>query len=210
MKPFLSTMTPEPRLRSASGALSGESKNRSKKSWKGSFCPGCGVFPLFGFSMTCVVEMFTTAGPRVFEMLENALDKLTGSGIASSDAPFVACARVARARPDISVPIRIPRQSVNATRKDASSLRFLAQSHSSRNSIPIRVLLYDGQNHECRNAVKSEYSTHSDAASPPAVTYPVKTTSRQPHFALRRCHVAGVTHFARICFGSMETRRQCC
>src|ERR1700678_595911 len=115
--------------------------------------------------------MLTTAGPRLFEILENAPERLIGSGIASNEAPLGACARVAMARPDINVPIRIPKQSVKATRNDARNFRFLAQSQSSRISIPIRVLLFDG-----RTQLKSKYSIHSDAASPLRVALAVTTT----------------------------------
>ena len=40
-----------------------------------------------GFSITCVVEMLTTAGPSFLEMAEKALERVMGSGTASSVAP---------------------------------------------------------------------------------------------------------------------------
>ena len=52
--------------------------------------------------------MLTTAGPRLFEMLEKAPERLIGSGIASNEAPLGACARVAMARPEIKVPMTMP------------------------------------------------------------------------------------------------------
>jgi hypothetical protein len=103
-------------------------------------------------------------------MLEKAPERLIGSGIANSEAPLGACARVAMARPDISVPMMIPKQSVKATRNDARNFRFLAQSQSSRISIPILVLLRGRPMQQ-----KFQYSIHSDAASLPRVAFAVTT-----------------------------------
>src|ERR1700730_9597423 len=172
MKPFLSTMTPEPRLRSASGLLSGASKKRSKKSWKGS--PNFfGVLPPLGFSITCVVEMLTTAGPSFLEMAEKALESVMGSGTARSVAPAAVWSCVACACPEISVPMTMPMPRVQTTRRVAKILRRRIQLNNSRNSMPIPVLLvrYESltarmaENKTAWKAPKVEYTTRFNPAT---------------------------------------------
>ena len=41
-----------------------------------------------GFSTSCVVEIFTTAGSTFFEIPAKALESMTGSGMASNEAPL--------------------------------------------------------------------------------------------------------------------------
>src|SRR6266849_3284909 len=142
MYPLLSTMTPEPRLRSACGGPSCRpSKNRSKKSCMGSSCSyGCDRrFFVCLRSSTCVVAMFTTAGSTRLTIDAKVLDDGTGSGTARAVAVVPANPRlfVAETRPDTTEPIKIPTVSVNATNTPASILRRRAQSMSSFTCSPI-------------------------------------------------------------------------
>src|SRR5579875_2834184 len=91
--------------------------------------------------MTCVVEILTTAGSTSLEIEEKTFESLTGSGIASNSAPAAPTGRVAWVRPGITVPIRMPMPRVHATKRDANSLRRLAQYQTSRSWTPILTLL---------------------------------------------------------------------
>src|SRR5439155_14212402 len=73
------------------------------------------------FSITWVVEIFTTAGSTRFTIDANEFDDGIASGIASGVAPLPAKATdfMAEVRPDTIVPIRIPSTSVSATNNPA-------------------------------------------------------------------------------------------
>ena len=76
------------------------------------------------FSITCVVEIFTTAGSTRLTIDANELDDGMASGMGSGVAPLPANAMIfmADVRPDTTVPIKIPTTSVSATNKPATSL----------------------------------------------------------------------------------------
>src|SRR5215470_18570790 len=67
------------------------------------------------FSITCVVEIFTTAGSTRFTIPENEFEDGIESGTASGVAlPANAKFFIAEVLPEITVPIKIPTVSVNA------------------------------------------------------------------------------------------------
>ena len=87
--------------------------------------------------MTCVVEIFTTAGSSRSTIAPKVLDKDTGFGRSRSVAPLGRIAWVAFTRPEITVPIKMPIASVAATSRVAANLRSRAQAPISRSWIPI-------------------------------------------------------------------------
>src|ERR1700682_964526 len=144
MYPRLSTITPEPRLRSACGGPSClSSKNLAKKSCIGaSRSYGCERrFFVCLRSSTCVVAMFTTAGSTRLTIDAKELDEGTGSGTVSAVAVVPENPRlfVAETRPETTDPIIIPTASVNATKMAASILRRRAQLKSSLTCSPMSV-----------------------------------------------------------------------
>src|SRR5882757_3202021 len=90
MYPLLSTITPEPRLRSALGPVSG----RPSKKWKKKSSLGSSSSPercrLDLRSITWVVAILTTAGSTRLTMAEKLLEEGIGSGRASSMAEELA------------------------------------------------------------------------------------------------------------------------
>src|SRR5229473_5880218 len=143
MYPRLSTITPEPRLRSACGGPSCRpSKKRSKKSCIGSsWSYGCArrLLELCLRSSTCVVAIFTTAGSTRLTIDANELDDGITSGTDSGVAVVPANPKlfIAETRPETTDPIKIPTTSVNATKTLARILRRRAQSISSFTCSPI-------------------------------------------------------------------------
>src|ERR1700730_3857357 len=87
--------------------------------------------------MTCVVEIFTTAGCTLETMEAKALDNCTGSGIASGVASVPAAGCDATTRPEATVPITMPMANVTVTNRVARILRFCAQAANSRSCIPM-------------------------------------------------------------------------
>ncbi len=85
----------------------------------------------FGFSITCVVEMLTTAGPRFFEMLANAPDRLIGSGIGKHRRAIRALRVIGERVAGNHGSDQIPMPSVATTRRVANTLRRRAQLQSS-------------------------------------------------------------------------------
>src|SRR5258707_13484981 len=85
MYPLLSTITPEPRLRSALGPVSG----RPSKKWKKKSSLGLSSSPercrLDLRSITWVVAILTTAGSTRLTMAEKLLEEGMGSGSASGE-----------------------------------------------------------------------------------------------------------------------------
>src|SRR5258708_38423360 len=72
-------------------------------------------------SITCVVEIFTTAGSTRLTIDANELEDGMASGIASGVAPLAenAIVLIAAVRPETTEPIKIPTISVSATNKAA-------------------------------------------------------------------------------------------
>src|SRR5208282_2452279 len=132
MYPRRSTITPEPRLRSAWGCASGRpSKKWKKKSSLGSSGSMGEERCFFDLrSITCVVAIFTTAGSTRVTIELNELDDGMGSGSASGVAfvPANDNAFIADTLPDITVPIRMPTISVAATSPATTILRRRVQS----------------------------------------------------------------------------------
>src|ERR1700676_2145597 len=87
--------------------------------------------------MTCVVEIFTTAGCTLVTMEAKALDNCTGSGIASGVASEPTAGCDAPTWTEIMVPINIPMANVMVTNRVATILRFRAQAANSRSCMPI-------------------------------------------------------------------------
>src|SRR5207244_12341409 len=97
------------------------------------------------FSITWVVEIFTTAGSTRFTIDANEFDDGIASGIASRVAPLPANATdfMAEVRPDTMVPIRIPNTRVSATNNPASIISRRRQLTILLNGSPIfNLLLY--------------------------------------------------------------------
>ena len=94
-------------------------------------------------SITCVVEIFTTAGCTLLHDrgkgagqlhgIRNCQRRAAGTGRAGCEAPT---------RPEITVPINMPMASVTVTNSVAIIFRFRAQAANSRNCIPIISLLF--------------------------------------------------------------------
>src|SRR5208283_4271629 len=109
MYPWRSTITPEPRLRSACGwAFGCPSKKWKKKSSLGSSGSNGEERRFFDLrSITWVVLIFTTAGSTRVTIALNEFEDGTGSGSASGVA-FVSAkenAFIAETLPEITVPI---------------------------------------------------------------------------------------------------------
>src|SRR5258708_1200879 len=129
MYPLLSTITPEPRLRSALGPVSG----RPSKKWKKKSSLGSSSSPercrLDLRSITWVVAMLTTAGSTRLTMAEKLLEEGIGSGRASgvAEEPANENDRMAETFPETTVPIRMPTERVAAISPAATYVRRLVQ-----------------------------------------------------------------------------------
>src|SRR5258707_11739326 len=129
MYPLLSTITPERRLRSALGPVSG----RPSKKWKKNSSLGSSSSPercrLDLRYITWVVAIVTTAGSTRLTMAEKLLEEGMGSGRASgvAEEPANENDRMAETLPETTVPIRMPTERVAAISPAATYVRRLVQ-----------------------------------------------------------------------------------
>jgi hypothetical protein len=137
------------------------------------------------FSITCVVEMFTTAGSTLFTIDANELEEGIASGMGSSAAPLPANAMdfMADVRPETNVPIRIPKTSVSATNSPATIFSRRAQLTILLTGSPILCcssILSAACPAQSRTHRSSDYNIRNIAKLPGATAAPENTLAFRP------------------------------